>query len=385
MNSFNEAMQSLHSCEEYKQLLSEIYVPKSGIYSSSDRRRLFRYCFEKGKFEILDKILSLLPSEKEIRKEMLSVDNFGLAVRHGQLETVKWAKNRGGRWAHVTYDIAIDNGKLEILKWFKEIGYAVWGNSASRAVKGGHFETILWMKENGDKSNIAPSAAKYGQIEILKWALANGETFSDYLCSSAAEGGQLEILKWLRENGCPWDKFTCINAAWKGHFETLKWARENGCDWNDETSLGAANLGHSEMLKWIVERGCDWNEQKTFGIASDKGYLPILTWMVDERRFPCDLRLLFRKAVKGQWLDILKWIQNKGLEWKRSDFKLILKKGDIEILIWAVENGCPWTAGQFCFFARKYRWDPEPIQRFANKYSIDYEFFDDSSSSDEED
>lgn len=387
MNSFNEVMQSLQSCEQHRQLLSEIHLPKSGIYSISDRCRLFRYCFEKGKFEILDQILSLLPSsEKKIRDEILSVDNFGRAVRYGHLEMVKWAKKVGCKWAHVTYDIAIDNGQFEILKWFrKEIGFSVWGNSASRAVEGGHFETILWMKENGDKSEIAPSAAKYGQFEILKWALVNGETFSEYLCSSAAEGGQIEILKWLREQGCPWNKFTCINAAWRGHFKLLKWAREQGCEWDKETSQGAVKSGHFEMLKWVVEEGCDWDEEETFKIASERGYFPILTWMVDERGYSCDLRLLFREAVKGQWLDILEWIRHKGLEWKRSDFKLILKKGDIEILLWAVGNGCPWSVQRFCYFARKYHWDPEPIQRFVNKYSIDYEFFDDDCTSDEED
>lgn len=386
MNSFNEALQVVQSCEQHKQFLSEIYLPKNGIYSISDRCRLFRYCFDKGRFEILDQILSLLPpSEKEIREEMLSVDNFGRAVRYGHLEMAKWARSQGGKWAHVTYDIAIDNGQLEILKWFKEvIGFAVWGNRADLAVEGGHFETILWMKENGDKSEIAPSAAKYGQFKILKWALANGETFSEYLCSKAAEGGQLKILKWLRKQGCPWNKFTCINAAWGGHFKLLKWARKNGCEWDKETSQGAIRSGHFKMLKWVVERGCDWDEEETLKIAVKRGYLSILTWMIDERKCSYDLRFLFRKAVKGQWLDVLKWIYSKGLKWKRSDFELICKEGDIEILLWAAENGCPWTVQRFCYFARKYEWDPEPIQQFANKYSIEYEFSDDSSSEEED-
>ena len=46
----------------------------------------------------------------------------------------------------------------------------------------------------------------------------------------AAKHGQLEILKWARANGCPWgNEKTCAFAAKGGHLAVLKWARENGC------------------------------------------------------------------------------------------------------------------------------------------------------------
>ena len=48
----------------------------------------------------------------------------------------------------------------------------------------------------------------------------------------AAKYGHLEVLKWARENGCPWDEVTCAYAAKGGHLDVLKWARENGCPWD---------------------------------------------------------------------------------------------------------------------------------------------------------
>ena len=83
------------------------------------------------------------------------------------------------------------------------------------------------------KTCICSTIALRGDLEILKWARANGYPWNEWTCSYAAEGGYLEILKWARGNGCPWDESTCSNAAQGGHLEVLKWARDNGCPWDD--------------------------------------------------------------------------------------------------------------------------------------------------------
>jgi hypothetical protein len=50
----------------------------------------------------------------------------------------------------------------------------------------------------------------------------------------------------LRENGCPWDEKTCACAAKYGHLDVLKWARENGCPWYEHTRQLAARKGYVE-------------------------------------------------------------------------------------------------------------------------------------------
>lgn len=52
------------------------------------------------------------------------------------------------------------------------------------------------------------------------------------LCKKIASLGNLDVLKWARANGCPWDERTCSNAASGGHLEVLKYACENGCPHN---------------------------------------------------------------------------------------------------------------------------------------------------------
>ena len=64
--------------------------------------------------------------------------------------------------------------------------------------------------------------AKYGALESLKWARANGapwdrSKWDTSTCANAARGNHLEVLKWARENGAPWDEDTCDNAADNDH------------------------------------------------------------------------------------------------------------------------------------------------------------------------
>ena len=60
----------------------------------------------------------------------------------------------------------------------------------------------------------------------------------------AAKYGHLEVLQWARANGCPWDEKTCLGAAEGGHLEVLLWARTNGCPWDERVMYIAAQNGH---------------------------------------------------------------------------------------------------------------------------------------------
>ena len=58
-----------------------------------------------------------------------------------------------------------------------------------------------------DKPNSAPLSRKVDKF----WPLA--------------AGGHLETLQWLKTQMCPWNATTCAVAARYGHIEVLKWAR----------------------------------------------------------------------------------------------------------------------------------------------------------------
>ena len=179
-------------------------------------------------------------------------------------------------------------GRLEIMKWARRQGYARvergWDESYAAdnavviAAKYGQLDVLQWLRENGSVWNYrtCAAAAEGGRLSILQWAIENGCPCNSGTCSAAARGGNLSILQWLRENGCDWDSGTCSAAACGGHLSCLQWLRENGCNWSYLTCTAAARGGHLSCLRWLRENGCVWNSKTC--TAGAGGHLSCLQW-----------------------------------------------------------------------------------------------------------
>jgi len=69
-------------------------------------------------------------------------------------------------------------------------------------------------------------------------------------CSQVAKTNKLELLKWAREEKkCKWDKWTIFAAAEQGNLEMVKYCVANECPIDDKTCARAASGGHLECLK----------------------------------------------------------------------------------------------------------------------------------------
>jgi hypothetical protein len=112
-------------------------------------------------------------------------------------------------------------------------------------------------KSTWQKIQTCKYAAKYNNLEILKWLHEQGCSIGKAnICSDAARNGNLEMLKWARENECPWDEKTCTSAARSGHLDILKWARKNECPWSAWTCSQAASCFGircfgMDLEKWV--------------------------------------------------------------------------------------------------------------------------------------
>ena len=74
----------------------------------------------------------------------------------------------------------------------------------------------------------------------------------------AADQGNLEMVKYCVANKCPINEFACANAAKNGHLECLKYLREEvKAPWDSETAAWAAANGHLHILEYLVERKYD--------------------------------------------------------------------------------------------------------------------------------
>ena len=73
-------------------------------------------------------------------------------------------------------------------------------------------------------------------------------------CLEVAETNKLELLEWAREEKkCKWDKYTIDAAACQGNLEMVKYCVANECSIDRGACANAARYGHLEILKYLRE------------------------------------------------------------------------------------------------------------------------------------
>jgi hypothetical protein len=227
-------------------------------------------------------------------------------------------------------------GHLELLQWaIKEYGLKWNVFTFGWAVRSGNFELMKWARNNECPwdARTCTAAARLGRLDVLEWARRENCPWDAQTCTAAAEKGHLHVLEWARsrESPCPWDGSTCAGAARWGHLHILQWARARGCPWDERTCERAATRGRLEILQWARENGCPWDEETT-RIAAQLERLDLLAWAMDHgcpiqidecmtilfRRcgnrknstYPC--ASCFRDIWKGDLLNYDKWMCPPG-------------------------------------------------------------------------
>ena len=97
-------------------------------------------------------------------------------------------------------------------------------------------------------------------ISTLEFAWEHKSLWQIYLkdetsfCWKVAKTNKLELLKWIREEKkCEWDRWTINRAAGQGNLEMVKYCVANECPIGTGTCACAAENGHLEVLKYLLE------------------------------------------------------------------------------------------------------------------------------------
>jgi hypothetical protein len=165
-------------------------------------------------------------------------------------------------------------------------------------------------------------------------------------CCAVALTNQLELLKWIREEKrCEWDEFTIIAAAEEGNLEMVKYCVANECPMDSSACSIAAFYGHLECLKYLheeVKAPWDW---QTAAWAAEKGHLHILEYLV-ERKYDIFCADACADAAKNGHLDCLKYLHETAkAPWNKVAVQWAHKRNHPECLQYLLDNDCPLPRG----------------------------------------
>jgi hypothetical protein len=140
--------------------------------------------------------------------------------------------------------------------------------------------------------------ARTNKLELLKWIREEKKCeWDEDTINVAAEQGNLEMVKYCVANECPIDKYACAYAASQGHHECLKYLHEEvKAPWDSETAACAASDGHLHILEYLVEREFDQYDTLACWEAARYGNLDCLKYLHETAKAPWD-----EEAVRGAY------------------------------------------------------------------------------------
>ena len=177
----------------------------------------------------------------------------------------------------------------------------------------------------------------------------------EYFCWQVAQTNKLELLKWAREEKkCKWDKWTINTAAYRGNLEMVKYCIANKCPIDCRACANAASGGNLECLKYLREEGKAPWDSGTAALAAQNGHLHILEYLVEREydeytayaeyaeyeAYACE-----RAAANGQ-LDCLKYLRETAkAPWNSQAVRRAHKFKQTDCLQYLLDNNCPLPYG----------------------------------------
>jgi hypothetical protein len=163
----------------------------------------------------------------------------------------------------------------------------------------------LWMNEIGFCWRVAVT----NKLELLKWIREVKKCKWNYvICTAAALRGNLEMLKYCVANECPVDVYTCTDAARSGHLECLKYLHEEvKVPLVHDTAATAARIGHLHILEYLVERKYYKFNARACSDAARKGHLDCLKYLHETAEAPWDSYAV-RRAHENKHSECLQYL-----------------------------------------------------------------------------
>ncbi|CAL6331773.1 unnamed protein product [Bathycoccus prasinos] len=179
----------------------------------------------------------------------------------------------------------------------------------------------FWSGYLYDESDFCRRVARTNKLELLKWIREEKKCEWDFrTINAAAEQGNLEMVKYCVANECPIDWRACAYAAENGRLEVLKYLHEEvKAYWDLSTASGAAQCGHLHILEYLVERKYDEYDEYACAYAAANGHLDCLKYLHETAKAPWDSEAVYH-AHKNNQTECLQYLLDNNcplpLNWR---------------------------------------------------------------------
>lgn len=197
---------------------------------------------------------------------------------------------------------------------------------------------VFWLGRTGSVEALL-RLHRAGQLRPL-W---NDAGWAAALTCHLVLNGQPIALALLHRMGCPYCADECELAAQCGCVASLASAVGAGFAWCASWSVHAAVRGKRAILEWAHGAGLPLHED-TCAACAEGGHFTLLTWARGEAGCPwgpAGARVC-RFAARDGELDVLRWARQDGCPWDASACEAAAESGHLDVLDWAVSHGCDW-------------------------------------------
>ncbi|CAL6427970.1 unnamed protein product [Bathycoccus prasinos] len=173
------------------------------------------------------------------------------------------------------------------------------------------------------------------KLELLKWAREEKKCkWDEKTITAAAHQGNLEMVKYCVANECPIDMNACAFAAIQGQLECLKYLHEEvKAPWTSGTAAFAALGGHLHILEYLVERKYDQFDEWACRWAAENGHLDCLKYLRETAKAPWDESVV-REARENNHPECVQYLLDNDCPlpdgWRYEDGELYVSESESE-------------------------------------------------------
>jgi len=203
----------------------------------------------------------------------------------------------------------------------------------TEAAKHNYFGVLKWLVliKHKIRASTINSAAKHGNLDILKWALPNGNVRIDEdIYESAAKSGNLDLFKWLVE----YDQLNPVQRC-------LDWLRNvKSSDYSRYVTAGvikkAIRSGNLELVQYLLDMHNPMGLYSSIlKIASQYNHKHIVQWVTTECLIFWDYSRCDGAILSGN-VDMLKYVENLGFRMNYQSFANAVSKESIPMIEYVI-------------------------------------------------